>query len=252
MSYSSSNPHEYERNGNGNGNGNPNRISDAHLKDISMQLRFECLMSPSVLINLNKMKENQHILSRYDVQHRTANSDAPPAPSSYTRNRDNPYTLINEIPDLSFVQSIVNEMRTPNNTNHISASIYHLNNNDGLAGMLLHIDPAVSNRLYDLYVGINPNASLQDVPTPLSNTDIHKLEKCEFSTITKEKLGRGDIDYDCAICRSQFAKEDNVTILPCSGKHYFHDDCIKQWLSNFSKKCPVCRDNIEDAIKCKS
>jgi hypothetical protein len=99
------------------------------------------------------------------------------------------------------------------------------------------------------YTGLDPYSALEDVPTPLKANDLHTLEKTKFSAITKEKLGRNDIDYECAICQSKFEPDEDVTLLPCSGRHYFHDGCINPWLSALSKKCPVCRDNLEDKLK---
>jgi len=40
-------------------------------------------------------------------------------------------------------------------------------------------------------------------------------------------------DYEafdqCTICMETFEEKDQVTPLPCSGKHYFHSDCVVQW-----------------------
>jgi hypothetical protein len=102
-------------------------------------------------------------------------------------------------------------------------------------------------RLMELFMSMTPT-ELQDVPTPLGEQQRSTLERCKFSDINASKIKR-EIDTDCAICQSKFELTDDVTLLPCGGHHYFHNDCINQWLGSFSKKCPVCRENIEDVLK---
>ena len=44
----------------------------------------------------------------------------------------------------------------------------------------------------------------------------------------------------CSICRNDFEEsDDNIKVLHC--EHLFHCDCIKQWLTTQSYKCPICR-----------
>ena len=35
---------------------------------------------------------------------------------------------------------------------------------------------------------------------------------------------------ECAICLTKYQENDDVTVLPCNEKHYFHTVCIKDWL----------------------
>jgi len=44
----------------------------------------------------------------------------------------------------------------------------------------------------------------------------------------------------CTICLLTFEKEDGVTALSCD--HLFHSDCVLKWLSEHSRRCPVCGD----------
>lgn len=53
----------------------------------------------------------------------------------------------------------------------------------------------------------------------------------------------------CAICLLDFQKDDEITPLPCDEKHYFHPDCIEQWLKN-NNNCPLCKKPItKEALK---
>ena len=47
----------------------------------------------------------------------------------------------------------------------------------------------------------------------------------------------------CAICLSTFEQGEELRSMPCA--HAFHKDCVDQWL-NGSKKCPVCRAELQD------
>jgi hypothetical protein len=47
-------------------------------------------------------------------------------------------------------------------------------------------------------------------------------------------------EIDCVICLEEYKIQDSIKILSC--KHYFHTDCIEQWL-NINRSCPMCRAN---------
>ena len=58
-------------------------------------------------------------------------------------------------------------------------------------------------------------------------------------------------EFECDICCVDFVKYDAISILPCSDKHIFHDDCIDAWINhakgkNTKPECPLCRKEIED------
>ena len=52
-----------------------------------------------------------------------------------------------------------------------------------------------------------------------------------------------DEQYECVICTSPFADEENVTELKCHAKHIFHAECLKPWLEN-KMSCPICREEV--------
>ncbi|KAF8342184.1 uncharacterized protein EI90DRAFT_3285286 [Cantharellus anzutake] len=45
----------------------------------------------------------------------------------------------------------------------------------------------------------------------------------------------------CPICIVDFENGDDVRVLPCEGKHRFHQGCVDQWLLELSTSCPICR-----------
>lgn len=52
-----------------------------------------------------------------------------------------------------------------------------------------------------------------------------------------ESIGR----ETCPICIVDFEDGDDVRILPCEGKHVFHQACVDPWLLELSSSCPICR-----------
>ena len=48
----------------------------------------------------------------------------------------------------------------------------------------------------------------------------------------------------CAICLVEFEEHHVVTPLSCDIKHYFHHECIKNWMK-VKNECPLCKAKIE-------
>ncbi|KAF8195462.1 hypothetical protein BJ912DRAFT_957046 [Pholiota molesta] len=51
-----------------------------------------------------------------------------------------------------------------------------------------------------------------------------------------------ELQLECAICLSQFAKGDKVRVLPCH--HIFHLSEVDEWLIHRKKLCPVCKADV--------
>lgn len=45
----------------------------------------------------------------------------------------------------------------------------------------------------------------------------------------------------CPICIVDFEEGDDLRLLPCAGKHRFHQECVDPWLLELSSSCPICR-----------
>lgn len=72
--------------------------------------------------------------------------------------------------------------------------------------------------------------------------EIAKLPSLKFC---KETMAKGKDENDCGVkclvCQFPYEESENVRKLPCG--HYFHDECIDQWLSA-KDFCPYCRTCI--------
>ncbi|XP_072924255.1 E3 ubiquitin-protein ligase Praja-2 isoform X1 [Hemitrygon akajei] len=79
----------------------------------------------------------------------------------------------------------------------------------------------------------------EQAPPPASNETIECLPQVP---ITEEHNG---LEQSCAICCSEYVKEDLVTELPCH--HIFHRPCVTLWLQK-SGTCPVCRHILTSTL----
>lgn len=59
-----------------------------------------------------------------------------------------------------------------------------------------------------------------------------------------ESIGR----ETCPICIVDFEDGDDVRVLPCEGKHVFHQACVDPWLLDLSSSCPICRHGTSALI----
>ncbi|KIJ67796.1 hypothetical protein HYDPIDRAFT_107293 [Hydnomerulius pinastri MD-312] len=62
----------------------------------------------------------------------------------------------------------------------------------------------------------------------------------EGDTLMPESIGR----ETCPICIVDFEEGDDLRVLPCEGKHRFHQACVDPWLLELSGSCPICRQDF--------
>lgn len=74
---------------------------------------------------------------------------------------------------------------------------------------------------------------------PQTNTADHGASRVPTSSreIVPECIGR----ETCPICIVDFEEGDDLRVLPCEGKHRFHQSCVDPWLLELSGSCPICR-----------
>jgi hypothetical protein len=63
-----------------------------------------------------------------------------------------------------------------------------------------------------------------------------------LSKVTYSQIKIGD-SSECAICLGNFEEDACVTPLGCDIRHYFHYECIKQWMRE-KNECPLCKMEI--------
>jgi hypothetical protein len=77
---------------------------------------------------------------------------------------------------------------------------------------------------------------IEDVKLILSKEELDKIPTSSYKNITQELREKNE---NCPVCREEFCDNDEVRTLKCS--HIFHTDCVDNWLTNHSHKCPCCR-----------
>ncbi|GAW81949.1 RING zinc finger protein [Plasmodium gonderi] len=63
-------------------------------------------------------------------------------------------------------------------------------------------------------------------------------------------IEREDEDI-CSICMMSYNPNDEVMIMPCDKRHFFHVACLTKWLYK-SQVCPICRTNIVTSLNAKN
>ena len=85
------------------------------------------------------------------------------------------------------------------------------------------------------------NTNFEDVKVTLTKEQFDKLP-CEIINVDNEN----EYKTECNICIDEYKLDDKVVKLFC--KHYFHKDCIKNWLCDERVTCPICRKDIRETL----
>jgi hypothetical protein len=86
---------------------------------------------------------------------------------------------------------------------------------------------------------INPNGVLnqmEDIKLILTKEELDKIPVNIYKDIDTKLKEKNE---SCSVCREDYHDNDNVRTLCCG--HIFHTDCVDNWLTNHSHKCPCCR-----------
>jgi hypothetical protein len=77
---------------------------------------------------------------------------------------------------------------------------------------------------------------MEDVKLVINPDVLEKIPKSKYIELD-DKIK--SMNVSCTVCQDEFNEEDMVRILPC--EHIYHPDCIDDWLTIHSYKCPCCR-----------
>ena len=78
------------------------------------------------------------------------------------------------------------------------------------------------------------NQEFEDVKVTLTPDQFSRLKNITITACTDDYLNK-----QCNICMDNYNLKENITFTVCD--HFFHTDCIKNWLCNEKVTCPVCR-----------
>ena len=79
--------------------------------------------------------------------------------------------------------------------------------------------------------------NFQDVVVATDKTLLDQLNKYTLDS---------NLETKCVICMDNMNETQVVCELGC--KHLFHNECIKEHLSHYSYKCPICRDEVGTGV----
>ncbi|XP_069483020.1 E3 ubiquitin-protein ligase ARK2C isoform X6 [Ambystoma mexicanum] len=93
--------------------------------------------------------------------------------------------------------------------------------------------------------GVGPIRSPDKPRRQETTTVVTGARRPHESKHEKPEGEESDTDEKCTICLSMLEDGEDVRRLPCM--HLFHQICVDQWLGT-SKKCPICRVDIETQL----
>jgi len=78
-----------------------------------------------------------------------------------------------------------------------------------------------------------PQEPQEDIQVTLDDECLNKLETVEVENASYDR---------CTICLCDIEKGEKIIKLTCS--HYFHEECLKEYLEEYDYKCPICRVDV--------
>lgn len=84
---------------------------------------------------------------------------------------------------------------------------------------------------------------LKKQPVGMEEKDLRRIKSERF-----EKQANVESPEVCSVCLNEFENGEDVRVLPCTGKHTFHRDCIDVWLKK-NDTCPQCRSHLISKVQ---
>jgi hypothetical protein len=124
-----------------------------------------------------------------------------------------------------------------NNNIDISNNNIDISNNNIMNGIdtSINIINLLTNAFIVRFNLDNTNTNL-NVNT-LTNERIDEMELIEYKDI--EQSIKEINSNTCNICCEEYCNESNIRLLRCN--HFYHKECIDEWLNKCSNLCPICR-----------
>ena len=84
-------------------------------------------------------------------------------------------------------------------------------------------------------------STIPSVPTGLTSTGQDNADGSSKPVVRDDVVPDSIGRETCPICIVDFEEGDDIRLLPCEGKHCFHQQCVDPWLLELSSSCPICR-----------
>eukprot|EP00347_Sterkiella_histriomuscorum_P023527 403334302 len=70
-----------------------------------------------------------------------------------------------------------------------------------------------------------------------------------LKNLTKTKISEIFLtEEECVICWNKYEEDAEIVKLTCNEKHYFHAQCIEDWIKGGKNTCPLCRQPIDKDV----
>jgi len=69
----------------------------------------------------------------------------------------------------------------------------------------------------------------------------NRMTRRQALKLPKRSFRQTDAEETCCICLEEYKRDDVITELPCG--HFFHHKCIKPWLQEQHRVCPICKQD---------
>ena len=78
----------------------------------------------------------------------------------------------------------------------------------------------------------------------MKNNEDDELIYMKYGDINEKYCTENSIvkTSECTICLESYNNNDDILVTKC--KHLYHKKCAKNWLKNYSVKCPICKTKI--------
>jgi len=141
------------------------------------------------------------------------------------------------------INSLLDSLGTPT----VQTTTRSRTNNTGRwRSSLFSNNPSATNILTSLFSGtfgaISPNYdSFESVHVTLDQAQLNALPTYTYEHFqSNNNNNQDDVNSDqCPICQTDYQDSSVLRQLQC--EHHFHRQCIDNWLTSFSVKCPLCR-----------
>lgn len=99
----------------------------------------------------------------------------------------------------------------------------------------------------------NEGPAIKKAPTVISKEDNRETPPTQRISLIRKMTDYFESEYhenyECHICSCEFVVPSEVSILACTGKHIFHNECIDSWILHQESRClvpscPMCKKEI--------
>ena len=136
-------------------------------------------------------------------------------------------------------QSNINFQNLNTYSNFVNINNISTDSNNSLLNTVRTLLNTTFNNFQTVFNGENI-FDTSDVIVTLNKDSLDNLESIKYKDIQNDnKMSK------CTICLEEFEDDDENIVLKCN--HNYHANCIKEWLSKHSYKCPICRIEVGDS-----